>query len=137
MRFLLVFIALSLVTISSGSEETDALHKAEYLRLVKAGESGKARLYIEAAYPQWDLKKMRGLCMFVSSREEEDNPVGRFKWTYQALILQVSATVQNRICCLFKTGQFVRGRKSLELWARRPLEGDPRSRISRLDDVRW
>jgi hypothetical protein len=90
MRFLLVFIALSLVTISSGSEETDALHKAEYLRLVKAGESGKARLYIEAAYPQWDLKKMRGLCMFVSSREEEDNPVGRFKWTYQALILQAA-----------------------------------------------
>lgn len=35
-------------------------------------------------------KKLRGLCMFVSSKEEDSNPQGRFVWKYQRKLLEAA-----------------------------------------------
>jgi hypothetical protein len=35
-------------------------------------------------------KKLRGLCMFVSSKEEDPNPQGRFVWKYQRKLLEAA-----------------------------------------------
>ena len=55
-------------------------------------------------------KKLRGLCMFVSSKEEDPNPQGRFVWKYQRKLLEAACADPA------KDSEEVIGRKISKLW---------------------
>ena len=55
-------------------------------------------------------KKLRGLCMFVSGKEEDPNPQGRFVWKYQRKLLEAACADPA------KDSEEVIGRKISKLW---------------------
>jgi hypothetical protein len=67
-------------------------HNSVYRKLLKKPYPGGQNEAWEYAskIPEWDLKKMRGLCMFVDSKEQDPNPQGRFVFKYQRKILEAA-----------------------------------------------
>lgn len=65
-------------------------HKAEFQRLQKLGKPLDAYAYLKKVYPQWDLRKLIGLPMFVDSKEMDSAPQGRFHFRYQRKILEAA-----------------------------------------------
>lgn len=57
-----------------------------------------------------DPKKLRGLCMFVDSKEKDTNPQGRFVWKYQRKILEAACADPK------KDSEEEIGRKISKLW---------------------
>ena len=55
-------------------------------------------------------KKLRGLCMFVDSKEKDPNPQGRFVWKYQRKLLEAACAD------LAKDSEEEIGRKIAKLW---------------------
>ena len=82
-----VILVLMSITLSVLAQENP--HKAEYQRLLRI-DSKAAEAYLKESYPEWDFKKLRGLCMIVDSQEKDPKPQGRFKWKYQRRILEAT-----------------------------------------------
>lgn len=55
-------------------------------------------------------KKLRGLCMFVDSKEKDSNPQGRFVWKYQRKLLEAACADPT------KDSEEEIGRKIAKLW---------------------
>lgn len=55
-------------------------------------------------------KKLRGLCMFVDSKEKDPNPQGRFVWKYQRKLLEAACADPA------KDSEEEIGRKILNMW---------------------
>ena len=55
-------------------------------------------------------KKLRGLCMFVDSKEKDPNPQGRFVWKYQRKLLEAACADPA------KDSEEVIGRKISKMW---------------------
>ena len=55
-------------------------------------------------------KKLRGLCMFVDSKEKDPNPQGRFVWKYQRKLLEAACADPT------KDSEEEIGRKIAKLW---------------------
>ena len=55
-------------------------------------------------------KKLRGLCMFVDSKEKDPNPQGRFVWKYQRKLLEAACADPA------KDSEEEIGRKIVKLW---------------------
>ena len=49
-----------------------------------------AQIAEASATPCPNPKKLRGLCMFVDSKEQDPNPQGRFVWKYQRKLLEAA-----------------------------------------------
>jgi hypothetical protein len=86
LTIILFFLAFSLVE-SIGQTNP---HKTEFQRLKALGKTTEASDYLQQAYPQWNFRKMRGLCVAIDSKERDPTLKGRFQWQYQRKILEAA-----------------------------------------------
>lgn len=83
----LLLVALVFLAPNNAAQSTD--HNSVYKRLLKKPHPGGLNEAWEyaARIAEWDLRKMRGICMFVESKEKETVFQSPFVWKWQTKFL--------------------------------------------------